>query len=80
MFRSLFCVLFMCILCTVYVFVCYSVYRLCIILCNVCVFCVLYYCHRVSAHLQFNNNNNNNNLKRCSVISKVTCEQWKNPT
>ena len=51
-------------------FMCYSVYRLCVyvlfcipfvcysVYC-VCVFYVLYYCHRVSAHLQFINNNNN---------------------
>ena len=62
MFLSLFCVLFMC----------YSVYRLCVcvLVCVpfmyysvycLCVFCILYYCHRVSAHLQFINNNNNNN-------------------
>ena len=44
-------------------FMCYSAYRL-------CVFCVLYNCHRVSAHLQFNNNNNNNNL-----VAGTTCRQ-----
>ena len=62
------------ILCTVYV---YSVYRLCVcvlfcvpfmfmyysVYC-LCVFCVLYNCQRMSAHLQFINNNNNNNLQQ----------------
>jgi hypothetical protein len=62
MFRSLFCVLFMCysvyrlcvcvLFCVPFIFMYYSVYCL-------CVFCVLYNCHRVSALLQFINNNNN---------------------
>ena len=65
--------------------ICYSVYRLCdyvlfyvpFMLFSVLFtyFCELYYCHRVSAHLQFNNNNNNETVQRdlcCSACGERT--------